>query len=161
MAKTHKYINPAAPSADPTDVDSAKWNEDHDYPGEKIHSMQFGNDPYTTRNPPLALGEVWGAGWRTKHDLSRVSSARVVANVANNPGLNAWRLGVQYSTDQAAWNWLDAVGGPFVEMQPNGSRVGAWIALAAGAKQDVFLRWVWLLGDGSATQWYSNYLEIR
>jgi hypothetical protein len=83
---------------------------------------------------------------RVKADLTASTQARVLSNVAQAGAATA-AIRVQYSTDQASWNYLDGSTGPAVNINTTGLKVSSWVALAAGAKADVFLRVVGINGD--------------
>jgi hypothetical protein len=161
MPITHAFQSAKAQSGDATLIRKNDWNADHDYPAFTPFGVQFGGDPYVTRNPPAGITEPYTKAMRTKVDLTNVTQARVTANMFNNATALAWKLAVQYSADQITWAYLDAVSGPFVTMTPNGPLVGAWVNLAAGAKADVFLRWITVAGNGSGQQWHHHYLQVR
>jgi hypothetical protein len=164
MSVKHKTQSGKVDAGDPALVSSNAWNANHNYPAFTIFGQQHGDDPYATRISPAAVTDPYGANYHTKVDLSFVDQARVVASILQNVGNLALRLAVQYSLDGAtAWTYLDGVDGPYVALTlPVGPKVGAWINVAAGAKADVFLRWVTLNGNGSqANQWFHHYLQVR
>ena len=87
---------------------------------------------------------------RIKTDLTSTTQARFFVNVITAGAGASTELRVQYSTDQAAWNYLDGGTGPSVAINTTGLRVSSWATITAGAKQDVFIRVVGINGDGVA-----------
>jgi hypothetical protein len=116
----------------------------------------FGNPTWT--NQPAALTELFGTTiGRVKADLTASAEVRLLANVAQVGSATA-ALRVQYSTDQASWNYLDGATGPAVNINTTGLKVSSWMALAAGAKADVFLRVVGVNGDATADPGFGNII---
>ena len=100
-------------------------------------------------NQPAALTELFGTTInRTKINLTAVTSVTFVVNV-QVAGVAGAALRVQYSTDEAIWNYLDGAAGPSVAIDVTGVEV-ATVSLVAGAKADVFLRVVGINGDAAA-----------
>lgn len=107
----------------------------------------------TWNTMPAALTEFLGSpGRRTKLDLSRgVVSARIVVNMGATGGTASAQLRIQYSLDQSTWAYLDATSGPQVGINASNQAVsGAWVAVTAAAKADVFIRIVGINGTGVA-----------
>lgn len=116
----------------------------------------FGNASWT--NQPAGLTELFGTtAGRVKVDLTAAAQVRVLSDVAQIGAATA-AVRVQYSTDQAAWNYLDGATGPAVSINTTGLKVSSWIALAAGAKTDAFLRVVGINGDGTADPAFGNII---
>lgn len=98
---------------------------------------------------PAALAEFGGlAIHRAAADLAGATQARLAANVATAGAATPARLRVQYSTDLAAWAYLDGSAGPSVDIDSTGLKVSSWVSLAAAAAADVYLRLVGIDGDG-------------
>jgi hypothetical protein len=161
MSIKHAYVNPKSDPVDVTLIKPSNWNADHDYPARLAFAMQFGDDPYRTASPGAALAELYSEDYRSKYDMTNVTEARVVGQVQRNINLVAARIAVQYSLDQSTWAYLDGSSGPFITLTPIGMRVGSWVNLAAGAKADVWLRWVSSAGNGDTLQWYHHHLQVR
>jgi hypothetical protein len=101
---------------------------------------------------PAALTEFGGlAIHRQRADLTGAGQARLVANVSTGGAATPAKLRVQYSTDLAAWAYLDDASGPSVGINATGLIVSAWVTLAAAAAADVYLRLVGIDGDGIAS----------
>jgi hypothetical protein len=116
----------------------------------------FGNPAWT--NQPPALTELFGSTiGRNKADLTASAQVRLLCDVAQAGAATA-AIRVQYSTDQASWNYLDGATGPSVNLNTTGLKVSSWVNLAAGAKADVFLRVVGVNGDGTADPGFANIL---
>jgi hypothetical protein len=116
----------------------------------------FGNPGWT--NQPAALTELFGNTiGRNKADFSASAQVRLLCDVAQAGAATA-AIRVQYSTDQASWNYLDGGTGPSVNINTTGLKVSSWVNLAAGAKADVFLRAVGVNGDGTADPGFSNII---
>ena len=123
----------------------------------------------TWATQPAAVTEFLGV---TRHRsaglLQGVVKARVLANVTA-AGVAGAVLGVQYSIDSGVtWTWLDGTAGatttgaPNVGISSTGVQAGAWAALVAGAKVDVWLRLIGASGNGIASPAFGNiYLETR
>jgi len=112
----------------------------------------YGNT-LTVTNVPAALTEISPGGgvprWRTRVDLSTFVDAR--ATVYNQVAATAGTgLRIQYSTDESTWAYLDGAAGPEALIDGTGTRVSGWVALAAGAKADVYLRAATIGGDAIA-----------
>ena len=120
----------------------------------------FGNPPWT--NQPAALTELFGlTTGRTRADLTVSSQVRIEVNVAQ-AGTASAAIRMQYSTDQASWNYLDGGTGPSVTVNTTGLKVSPWVNLAAGAKADVYLRVVGINGDGVADPSFGDItLQVR
>jgi hypothetical protein len=157
----HAKPSPKIDPADPNLIKPSDWNADHDYPAYTIFGEQFGDDPYQTIVPtPAALTEIFVASQRSKYDMTNFTSVRIVGNVLT-PHVGAV-MAVQYSLDQVVWNYMDGAAGPSIALNPGGMKIGAWVNLVAGAKADVFMRWVISGGNGvNGTQWYQHYLQAR
>jgi hypothetical protein len=96
---------------------------------------------------PAALTDfLGGTGMKTRIDLTSASQVRLVTYQGAVGATNA-KLKIQYSTDQSAWNDLCvvAVGAGATQVKS-----GAWTAVPAGAKSDVFLRLMGIDGDAAA-----------
>jgi len=120
----------------------------------------FGNPAWT--NQPAALTELFGTTvGRLKADLTASAQVRLQTNVAT-AGATAAALRVQYSTDQSSWSYLDGSAGPSVGVGTTGLKVSSWVAPAAGAKGDVFLRVVGISGDATADPAFGHVLlQVR
>jgi hypothetical protein len=120
----------------------------------------FGSPTWT--NQPAALTELFGTTvGRLKADLAGAAQVRLLTNVAT-AGTGAAELRVQYSTDQSSWTYLDGSAGPSVGVGSTGLKVSSWVAPAAGAKADVFLRLVGISGDGAADPGFAHVLlQVR
>jgi hypothetical protein len=66
------------------------------------------------------------------------------------------QLCAQYSLDQSTWSYFDGADGPCVTTHQVGLRVSGWVALAATAKDDVYVRVVGNRGDGVAAPAFGN-----
>lgn len=163
MPITHKFVSAKPDAGDPALVSSNAHNANHNYPAMTVFAASFGDDPYSTHNAPVGVTDPYGANYHTKVDLTYVDQARVVGAISQNAGNLPLKLAVQYSLDGvSAWMYLDGVDGPYVSLTlPVGPKIGAWINLVAGAKADVFLRWVSVGGNGSAVQWFHHYMQVR
>jgi hypothetical protein len=116
----------------------------------------FGNPGWT--NQPAPLTELFGSTiGRSKADFSASAQVRLLCDVAQAGAATA-AIRVQYSTDQASWNYLDGATGPSVNLTTTGLKVSSWVNLAAGAKADVFLRVVGVNGDGTADPGFASIL---
>jgi hypothetical protein len=116
----------------------------------------FGNPSWA--NQPAALTELFGTTTgRLKADLTASTQVRLLSNV-EQVGAATAAFRVQYSTDQASWNYLDGSGGPSVSINTTGLKVSGWVSLAAGAKADVFLRAVGINGDATADPGFSSVI---
>jgi hypothetical protein len=116
----------------------------------------FGNASWS--NQPAPLTELFGTtAGRVRTDLTASTQVRLVSNVAQ-AGTATAAIRVQYSTDQAAWNYLDGGTGPAVNINPTGVKVSSWVDLTAPAKADVFLRVVGINGDGTADPGFGNII---
>ena len=93
---------------------------------------------------------VANAASRVKYDLTEATQARLQFNVELVSGAATnTEARVQYSTDQSSWNNLDGASGPAVNITTTGLKVSSWVDIAAGAKDDVFLRVIGINGDGT------------
>jgi len=112
---------------------------------------------------PAALTELLGLTiLRARADLTGASEARLVANVGTAGAATPAKLRVQYSTDLAAWTYLDGAAGPGVDIDSTGLRVSAWTAIEAAAAADVYLRVVGIDGDGAASPAFGSvYVQVR
>jgi hypothetical protein len=111
--------------------------------------------PFSTASqaltPALATSEIGTSGLRiVKVDLTNGNEARItVAVTATTTSANAR---FEYSTTgTGSWGALDGSSGPSVSLSTTGVKVSSWVALASGAKADVFIRAVTQSGDGAAT----------
>lgn len=151
--------------ADPVDVTLIKpshWNAGHEYPAFTIMAIQFGNDPRETASPAAGVVDAYSAERRMYADLTQMTQVRIAASVAQNVSSPLLRLAVQYSlNDGGSWAYLDGVDGPYVALAPIGIKVGAWATLAALAKTNVLLRWVYVNGTSNSFQMYHHYLQGR
>lgn len=119
--------------------------------------IQASNGTWT--NMPAALTE-WNTApqQRTKCDLTNATQARIVVRMGATGGVAGAELRCQYSTDESTWNYLDGATGPSVAINvTNAVAAGAWVALAAGAKADVFLRVIGINGDGVVSPQFGNF----
>lgn len=115
-------------------------------------------DTHEWTNMPAALTEFLGVtSHRTKADLTEVEEVRLVVNV-QTAGVAGAKLRVQYSTDESTWNYLDGGTGPSVAIDATGVEVSSYVALAAGAKADVFLRLVGIDGNGVVDPIFGNIM---
>jgi hypothetical protein len=116
----------------------------------------FGNPSWT--NQPAGLTELFGTtAGRLKVDITASTQVRLLSNV-ETAGAATAAIRVQYSTDQASWNYLDGGSGPSVGINTTGLKVSGWVSLAAGAKADVFLRVVGINGDATADPGFSSII---
>lgn len=111
---------------------------------------------------PAAMTEFGGLTiLRQRADLSGASEARLVVNVSAG-GAAAAKLRAQYSTDLAAWSYLDGASGPSVPVAASGIAASAWVTLEAAAAADVWLRLVGIDGDGVASPSFGSVsLQVR
>ena len=132
----HKFTSPKTDGTDATLVRPTNWNDTHSAPPYVVTLVGAST---TWTNMPSAATEFMGTP-RTKYDLTNADNVRIVANVGviGNTGAT---LKIQYSTDET--NWFDLTGTVTVDVL--NTRVGAWVAVPAGAKGDVFVR---ILGAG-------------
>ena len=110
-------------------------------------------------NMPAALTEFRALTiYRMKADLTNASSVRLVARQEVAGSANA-QLRVQYAlTEAGTWTDLCSVAVGLL----TGVKAGAWSALPAAAKADVFLRLVGISGDGVADPSFGAiYLQAR
>lgn len=115
----------------------------------------------TWTNMPNAETELTGSNRRIRIDLTNANSVRLSVNVVT-AGANNAVLRVQYSTDQATWNYLDGATGPSAGVGTTGLQVGSFVNLVAGAKADVYLRVVGVNGNGNADPVFSKIqLEVK
>ena len=116
----------------------------------------FGNPSWA--NQPAALTELFGTTTgRLKADLTASTQVRLLSNI-DVAGAATAAFRVQYSTDQASWNYLDGSAGPSVGINTTGLKVSGWVSLAAGAKADVFLRAVGINGDSTADPGFNSII---
>jgi hypothetical protein len=115
----------------------------------------------TWNNQPAALTEIVGTNRRIRVDLTNAIEARLSVNVTT-AGANNAQLRVQYSTDQATWNYLDGGTGPSVGINATGLQVSSFVTLVSGARADVYLRVVGINGNNNADPRFSTIqLEVR
>lgn len=105
---------------------------------------------------PAALTEFRGqTATRIKADLAQYRRFRVMARTTGTAGPAGAVIGVQYSTDESSWAWLDDGGSPVAGTNAaavdaiNTTSVTTWTDLATAAKGDVFLRVVGQNGNGA------------
>lgn len=98
-------------------------------------------------NMPVALTES-AVKLRSAVDLSWATRVRLTGYVAVAGPANS-EVRVQYSTDQATWNYLDSGTGPLLNIGSVGAKRGSWVNLVAGAKADAWLRVMTINGDGA------------
>ena len=112
---------------------------------------------------PAALTEFGGLDiHRAAADLTGATQARLVVNVSTAGAATPAKLRVEYSTDLAAWVYLDGISGPSADISTTGLKVSAWAALAAAAVADVYLRLVGIDGDGAASPAFGSVmLQVR
>lgn len=161
MPIKHAFVNPKIEPGDATLIRPSNWNDDHNYPAFTVFAMQFGGDPYATRNVGAGLTDPYGASYYSKVDLTNALQARVVGAVTQNVSAVAAKIACQYSPTGAVWDYLDGVDGPYITLTPLGDLIGALVTIAVAARADVWLRWVTRDGDGSALQWHHHYLQVR
>jgi len=89
--------------------------------------------------------EEWDEGQRTKVDFTNYTSARVIARV--NDAEISGAVGVQYSTDESAWSFLDGGEGPSASLATIGTIASSFVDLEGAAQDDVFVRWVTFSGS--------------
>lgn len=98
-------------------------------------------------NMPAVLTEFRAIlNTRTKLDLTNATYSRITVRVGVAPAANA-KIKVQYSADETTWYDFCSVTMPATA---NLTNVGAWTAVNAGAKADVFIRLVGIDGNGAA-----------
>jgi hypothetical protein len=122
--------------------------------------------PFSTANqsltPASAIAEIGTAGLRVhKLDLTNTTEVRLtLAVTATTTSANA-RL--EYSLNgSTGWTALDGSSGPSVSLSTTGVKDSGWVALASGAKADVYVRAVTQGGDGVATCTIGTYaLQVR
>jgi hypothetical protein len=123
--------------------------EDHIHPAP-FTPILFNLEPVTLTDLPAALTEFNGQTHRRRrHDMTRVTRARVVAQV-ETAGAAGSDVRIQYSTDEMAWDYLDHAAGPSAGLDNTGVETDGYVNLHANAKADVFLRLVTIGGDGAA-----------
>jgi hypothetical protein len=83
---------------------------------------------------------------RFQFDLSTYSQYRVTAAIIR-AGPSGSKVGVQYSTDQNTWNYLDVTSGSLLSTTSTGIRTTNWLNLDVTSRSDVFIRWVAVNGD--------------
>lgn len=154
MAIKHKHVAMQPEGPDSSLVRPSNWNDAHDAPPFVVPIV---GASVTWSNMPAAATEFIGNP-RTMYDLTHVGEVRIVVcvGVAATAGAT---LKIQYSLDESAWSDLTpALGG----LNSAGCKVGAWTAVPAGAKTDVFLR---ILGEGGNgtldPQFRSVHLQVR
>lgn len=86
---------------------------------------------------------------RFQFDLSTYSQYRVTSQIIR-AGPSGSKLGVQYSTDQSNWNYLDITSGSLLSVSSTGIRSTNWFNLDVSSRSDVFIRWVACNGDDSS-----------
>jgi hypothetical protein len=113
-------------------------------------------------NQRAALTELFGTTIsRLKADLTGATQVRLLSNFAQAGAATA-AIRVQYSTDQASWNYPDGGAGPAVNINTAGLKVSSWVDLTAQAKADVFRRVVGINGDGTADPGFGNIvLQVK
>ncbi len=92
-------------------------------------------------------------------DLTGFSEARLVGRVTAD--LAGAKIVAQYSLDGSSWDYLDGDAGPVLELDATGDIRGAWVAIAAEAKQDVILRWCTLDGSDDDAEMGDLFLELH
>lgn len=116
---------------------------------------------YTWNNQPAALTELPGSNKRVRVDLTNATEARLSVNVTTAGSANS-QLRIQYSTDQATWDYLDGGTGPAVSINSTGLQVSSFVTLESGARADVYLRVVGINGNGTSDPAFSKIqLEAR
>jgi hypothetical protein len=164
MPITHVFVNGKAEPGDATLIRPSNWNADHLYPSFNVYGWQSGDDPtfpMNDPNPPAGVAEVFNADIRTRVDLTRCTQARVISGAFINASLVAVKFAAQYSLDQVTWAYLDGANGPFINMTPVGLKASAWVNLVAGAKADVWLRWITREGTGAFISLLNSWLQVR
>lgn len=157
MPVKHAHLATQPDGPDSTRVQSSDWNDPHLTPPFVIPLFCDAATLLLT-NLVTALTEMNGNRSRTKADLTNCSDARVVVRLMAIGSVNCL-VKVQWSTDEAAWTDLCTVG---IGGGAAGTRAGAWTALAAGAKADVFLRLCTISNDAVADPAFGNiYLQVR
>jgi len=105
----------------------------------------------TWTNMPAALTELLNSTrWRRQMDLTNYAQGRLIVNVMVAGAATPAKIRAQYSTDLTNWYHLDDASEPSVDISSTGLKVSSWIALASGARADVYLRTVGIDGDGVA-----------
>lgn len=100
-------------------------------------------DAVTLTNFPAAKA-TWSES-RTKLDLTNATNVRVICMRTSGAGATNGEIRVEYSTDEATWIDLAVV-----NINALGCQVGAWTAVPAGAKADIFVQTYRINGDGVA-----------
>lgn len=95
---------------------------------------------------------------RFQFDLSTYSQYRITTAIIR-AGPSGSKLGVQYSTDQINWNYLDTLSGSLVSTMATGIRTTNWSNLDVSTHTDVFIRWVAVNGDDTSDTTF-RYISI-
>jgi hypothetical protein len=97
-----------------------------------------------------AVTEI-GPEIRIKTDLTYVASCSLSVRVEQATVLTGPQIRVQYSTDEATWNYLtaNAINYPTVNLNATGTTATAKEAIVSGAKGLVTLRLITVGGDGT------------
>ena len=161
MPITHSYVLAKPDPGDASLIGTTKWNANHLYPSFNVFGYQSGDDPTYPAFPVAGVADVFGVAIRTKVDLTYATQARIVSGSPANASSVSAKIAVQYSLDQATWVYLDGANGPFITLFPLGIKVSAWANLVAGAKADVWLRWVTREGTGSQISIFNSWLQVR
>ena len=102
-------------------------------------------------NQPAGITELANSVGRGWVDLTNATQMRIVAGMTSQGGVAGAELRVQYSTDESAWNYVDASAGPAVDINATSTTIkGSWVNITAGAKADVVLRIIGINGNGVA-----------
>lgn len=161
MAIRHKFASAVVDAGNAGEVGPDEWNDDHDH--VPMHYLLAAGDGLTVHtNLVAAYAEVLAPRTRTRIDLTRASEVRLAAS-QGAVGVTG-RLRLEYSTDQTTWLAAAAAGQVDLAFGTTANRaiVGAWTALAAGAKADVWVRL--MVGAGNTTEdpsWYGVELQVR
>jgi hypothetical protein len=125
-------------------------------------SIAINTAALTITDIPAALTELAAStNRRAKVDLTNAIVARITARVTTAGSASA-EIRAQYSLDESTWDYLDGSSGPAVNIATLGTKASGFVALAAAAKADVFVRVVTINGDGAADpQIGSIYIQVK
>ncbi len=113
-----------------------------------LNGSQGGNTVFTSA--PAALSEPHSR-YRALADLTNCGRVRLLTSV-QTVGVAGTNLRAQYSINSGGtWSYLDGATGPTIAITALGLIASAWVNLAAAAKVDVWLRWVTIGGNGTAS----------
>jgi len=127
-------------------------------------SIPFSTTAATWTNMPAATTTLFGStAYHKIADLTSAVQFRItIATRAGTVGTGA-DLNLEYSTDRTTWYAANSTyAGELAIDGASGSKIGSWVDLVAGAKQDVYLRIVGKQGDGVQDPiFYSLVIEFR